>query len=78
MKNLQQAFSIRAVRMGLLALVLGVFVGLPSIDEYTGKDTFQKLDVVDYTVAIFLATDIQSASNNSGMQAQPGEKEADR
>src|SRR3989338_8655538 len=55
MQKLKEYFAVRAVRLGVLAVLVATFVGLPSLKYYTGTHAFDKLDVVNMAASVFLA-----------------------
>src|SRR3989338_8126097 len=61
MQKLKEYFAVRAVRLGVLAVLVATFVGLPSLKYYTGTHAFDKLDVVNMAASVFLAQDMPPA-----------------
>lgn len=67
MQKLKEYMAIRAVRLGLMAVLVATFVGLPSLKYYTGTQAFAKLDVIDLAASVFLAEEM----HDDGMMPPP-------
>ena len=64
MQKLKEYLAVRAVRLGVLAVLVATFVGLPSLKYYNGTHAFDKLDVVSMATNVFLAQDMQPSDGS--------------
>jgi hypothetical protein len=71
MKKLSSYLKVRAVKLGILAVFLFTFAGLPALGQMAGTNTFQGLDVVQGTANLLSYYDMNGMWVDDGAYYDP-------